>query len=240
MDEDKRDEFYELCSNRLESVRLTLVDNEEVSFVSKVFFIDEKKIELTFYKVKGEYPVIKPDDKLDFKGALSDGKQLLCYVTVKVIRKSVDSSKPSIIEVYWPNDFAKKQMRQDVRVKSPIKCLYAGELTNDRVLPEEKAQVGIVADISRGGCFILSREIVIYKDKPIFVYLYIKDDDGNLILNTIIPGQVVVVKSVGMDKSVVCQGMAVSFQNIQKTTEDRLVNWIFEQQRKQLAERRSS
>ena len=240
MDEDKRDEFYELCSNRLESVRLTLVDNEEVSFVSKVYFIDERKIELTFYKVKGEYPVIRPDDKLDFKGALSDGKQLLCYVTVKVVRKSVDSSKPSIIEVYWPDDFAKKQMRQDVRIKAAVKCLYAGELTSDLSFPEEQINAGVIADISRGGCFILSRDDVIYKDKPIFVYLYVKDDDDNLVLNTIIPGQVVVVKSVGMDKSVVCQGMAVNFLNITKVTEDRLVNWIFEQQRKQLAERRNS
>ena len=42
MDDAKKDEFYELCSNRLESVRLTLVDNDEVSFTSKVYFIDEK------------------------------------------------------------------------------------------------------------------------------------------------------------------------------------------------------
>ena len=47
MDDAKRDEFYDLCSNRLESVRLTLVENEEVSFTSKVYFIDDKKIELT-------------------------------------------------------------------------------------------------------------------------------------------------------------------------------------------------
>ena len=58
MDDDKRDEFYELWSNRLESVRLTLVEDEEVRFTSKVYFIDEKKIELTFKKVNVNSPLL--------------------------------------------------------------------------------------------------------------------------------------------------------------------------------------
>lgn len=239
MDDAKKDEFYELCSNRLESVRLTLVDNDEVSFTSKVYFIDEKKIEFTFKKVKGEFPVIKPDDKLDFKGSLSDGKQLLCYVTVKLVRKSVDSSKPSILEVHWPDDFAKKQMRQDVRVRAAVKILFTGELDENRCFPEDQISVGILADISRGGCFVLTRDKIIYKGKLIFLYLYVKNEQDEIVMNTIVPGRVVVVKSIGNDKSIKCQGMAVNFLNMSKQTEDKLVNWIFEEQRKQLAERRS-
>ena len=239
MDDAKKDEFYELCSNRLESVRLTLVDNDEVSFTSKVYFIDEKKIEFTFKKVKGEFPVIKPDDKLDFKGSLSDGKQLLCYVTVKLVRKSVDSSKPSILEVHWPDDFAKKQMRQDVRVRAAVKILFTGELDENRCFPEDQISVGILADISRGGCFVLTRDKIIYKGKLIFLYLYVKNEQDEIVMNTIVPGRVVVVKSIGNDKSMKCQGMAVNFLNMSKQTEDKLVNWIFEEQRKQLAERRS-
>tara|TARA_Y100000589_G_scaffold140341_1_gene134036 strand:+ start:1820 stop:2542 length:723 start_codon:yes stop_codon:yes gene_type:complete len=239
MDESKRDEFYDLCSNRLESVRLTHVENEEVSFTSKVYFIDEKKIELTFKKVKGEFPEIKPEDKLDFKGALSDGKQLLCYVTVKIVRKSVDSSKPSILEVHWPDDFAKKQMRQDVRVRAAVKILFTGELDENRHFPEDKISSGILSDISRGGCFVLTRDKIIYKGKPIFLYIYVKNDQDEIVINTVIPGRVVVVKSIGNDKSVKCQGMAVNFLNMSKQTEDKLVNWIFEEQRKQLAVRRS-
>ena len=239
MDDAKKDEFYELCSNRLESVRLTLVDNDEVSFTSKVYFIDEKKIEFTFKKVKGEFPVIKPDDKLDFKGSLSDGKQLLCYVTVKLVRKSVDSSKPSILEVHWPDDFAKKQMRQDVRVRAAVKILFTGELDENRCFPEDQISVGILADISRGGCFVLTRDKIIYKGKLIFLYLYVKNEQDEIVMNTIVPGRVVVVKSIGNDKSIKCQGMAVNFLNMSKQTEDKLVNWIFEEQRKQLAQRRS-
>lgn len=240
MSEDKRDEFFELCGKQLESVRLTLVDNEEVSFTSKVYFIDENKIELTFKKFKGEFPAIKPNDKLDFRGSLSDGKEILCYVKVKVVRISVDSSKPSILEVYWPDDFAKKQMRQDVRIKTAVKCLFVGKLDKNRHFPEDQISMGVIADISRGGCFILSRDMIIYKDKPIFIYLYIKDDNGSTLLNTIIPGRVVMVKSVGVDKSVYCQGMAVQFSHMCQQTEDRLINWIFEQQRQQLAQRRNA
>jgi len=46
------------------------------------------------------------------------------------------------------------------------------------------------------------------------------------------------LKSIGKDKEAKCQGMAISFTNISKNTEDRLMNWIFEQQRLQLAERK--
>ena len=132
-----------------------------------------------------------------------------------------------------------KQMRQDVRVRAAVKILFTGELDENRCFPEDQISVGILADISRGGCFVLTRDKIIYKGKLIFLYLYVKNEQDEIVMNTIVPGRVVVVKSIGNDKSMKCQGMAVNFLNMSKQTEDKLVNWIFEEQRKQLAERRS-
>lgn len=236
MDEKKKDEFYELCQKKLESVQLTVVGRDDVSFTSKVYFMDDDKMEFTMKRIKGEFPNVRSKDKLDVKGFLSDGKQLLFYVKAKQIRISDDAREASIIETEWPDNFAKKQMRQDVRVRAALKCYFAEHLNDNRKIDPEEQSVGVLQDISRGGCFVLSRDKIVYKGRNIFLYLYIQDSEG--VIETILPGKVVIVKSVGKDKEAKCQGMAVSFTNISKNTEDRLMNWIFEQQRLQLAERR--
>ena len=139
------------------------------------------------------------------------------------------------MRVSWPLDYGKKQLRQDVRIKTAIKTYYSDSLNSYGRLQQEDQCTGVIADLSKGGAFILTHGKVFYKGQDIFIFLYI--NEGETQIACLLPSKVVHVKPVGKSKTARCQGMAVAFSYISKEVELALINWIYGQQRKMLAER---
>jgi len=234
---EQRDEFFELCQRRLEKIRLTVVGNEDVSFPSKLHSINvhDDAILLTLKKMGAEESSIEKGTKLTFHGGLNNGQQIVCELKVRSVHISETPQKPSLVRVSWPEDFERKQMRQDVRIKTALKVYYAEELSAYGRLDPDKQFTGVISDISKGGAFILTREKTMYKGQTLYLFLYIAD--SKIEINSLIPCTVVLVKAVGESKNTRCHGMAVSFLKLSRSTETNLVNWIFQQQRLMLAER---
>ncbi|MCO4783924.1 MAG: PilZ domain-containing protein [Candidatus Cloacimonetes bacterium] len=236
LDAKKKETFWDFLDNKIEVLKIKVVGKDEISFNSKVDFVTDDFIEFTMNRVKGAIPAVYKKDKLDVVGTLNNGQQVLFYVKVRQIKLSDDSKKPSILVVDWPDNFVKKQMRQDVRVSASLKIYYSDQINDQNYFDKDKQYVGYLVDVSRGGGFIITNEKVIFKGKPFHLFLYI--NEGEHQLQTIIPCEVVVVKKVGSNKETKCQGMAFSFKNLSKKTEEVIVNWIFMCQRKQLASRK--
>jgi c-di-GMP-binding flagellar brake protein YcgR len=233
----KKEVFWDYLNNKIEVLKIKVVGKDEVSFNSKVGYVTDEYIEITMNRVKGTIPPVYKKDKLDVVGTLNNGQQVLFYVTVRQIKLSEDPKKPSIIVVEWPDNFVKKQMRQDVRVDATLKIYYSDQINEQNYLDTDKQYVGYLVDISRGGGFFITNEKVIFKGKPFHLFLYF--NDGEHQLSTIIPCEVVVVKKIGSSKEAKWQGMAFSFTNLSKKTEEMIVNWIFMCQRRQLASRKT-
>lgn len=232
MDERKKDEFFKLCKTKFESAKLTVVGRDDVSFPSKIKFIDDTTIEFTMSRIKGMVPDVSAMDKLDVNGTLSTGQQLLFYAKVRRVNISDDPKIPSILYCSWPDDFAKKQMRQDVRVKCALKAYYGDQINESGVFEEGDFFTGVLGDVSRGGCFLMTKEKVYFRNSDIYLFLYL--NEVGVKLETIIPCKVVVLKEL-TSKEPKVQGMALNFSNVSKDTEDKLVEWIFAKQREQAA-----
>ena len=237
MSSERRDEFFEICQRKLEKVRLTVVGREDISFPSKLHSINvhDDAILLTLKQVQEEELPIEKGSKLSFQGGLNNGQQVVCELTVRSVHISENHQKPSLVRVSWPDEFERKQMRQDVRIKTALKVFYTEELSAYGRMDPEKQFTGVISDISKGGAFILTREKVLYKGQTLYLYLYIVDSKVDI--NSLIPCRVVLVKSVGQGKNTRCHGMAVNFLKLSRSTEANLINWIYEQQRLMLAER---
>lgn len=233
----ERDEFFELCHQRLERIRLTVIGNEEISFPSRLHSINvhDDAILLTLKKMSSGEPTLEKGTRLAFHGGLNNGQQIVCELEVRSVHISENPLKPSLVRVSWPKEFERKQMRQDVRIKTAIKVYYSEELGSYGRLDPQKQHVGIISDISKGGAFILTRDKTLFKGQTMYLYLYIAD--SHFAINSLIPSSVVLVKAVGKGKNTRCHGMAISFLMMSKATEKNLVNWIYEQQRLMLAER---
>jgi c-di-GMP-binding flagellar brake protein YcgR len=237
--QEQKEEFEFLCQSKLELMAVKVVGNEDISFNSRLHFLGNNTLEITMPRVRGEIPPVKVKDKLDVGGTLSTGQKLLFYCRVMRVVISDELAKPSIITVSWPDNFAKKQMRQDVRIKCSLKVYYSDSLNDANYIDPENQYAGVLADISRGGGFLLTKEKTFFVNSLVHVYLFLKQD-GKKAVETIIPGKVVVVKKLSMTKKEQVQGMAISFTNMSQQTEKALGRWIFEQQRIQLAERKKS
>lgn len=236
LDKKKKEIFWEFLDKKIEVLKIKVVGKDEVSFNSKVDYVTDDYIEITMHRVKGAIPAVYKKDKLDVVGTLNNGQQVLFYVKVKQIKLSEDTKKASILVVEWPDNFVKKQMRQDVRVSANLKIYYSDSVNENNQFDTNNQFTGYLVDISRGGGFIITNEKVIFKGKPFHLFLYLNENEHQL--HTIIPCEVVVVKKVGANKDTKCQGMAFSFKNLSKKTEETIVNWIFMCQRKQLASRK--
>ncbi|MCJ8347687.1 PilZ domain-containing protein [bacterium] len=236
LDEKKKEIFWDFLDKKIEIMKIKVVGKDEILFTSKVHYVGESKIEITMNRVKGAIPAVYAKDKLDVVATLNNGQQVLFYVKVIKIELSETVKTPSILTVEWPDNFVKKQMRQDVRISATLKIYYSEVLNDKGYFDEENQYVGYLVDVSRGGGFLITRDKVVFKGKPFHLYLYL--NEGEHQLETIIPCEVVVVKKVGSGKELKCQGMAFSFKNLSKKTEDTIVNWIFMRQRKQLADRK--
>jgi len=237
IDQDGRDEFFELCQKKLERLQLTVVGKENISFPSKIHSINiqDDHMFLTLKKTRGVVVSVEVGDKLDFTATLSNGQPLNCHVLVKKLHVSEDPTSPSLIRATWPLDYGKKQLRRDVRIKTAIRTYYADALNSYGRIQQEVQCTGVIADLSKGGAFILTHDKVFYKGQDIFLFLFINDGDTKI--SVLLPSKVVHVKPVGKSKAARCQGMAVAFSHISKDVESTLINWIYSQQRKMLAER---
>ncbi|PCJ20330.1 MAG: hypothetical protein COB02_04650 [Candidatus Cloacimonadota bacterium] len=238
LDEKKRDIFRDFLDTKIEVMKIKVVGKDDVLFTSKVHYVEDSKIEITMNRVKGVIPNVYKKDKLDIIATLNNGQNVLFYSKVLQIEISDTSKTPSILSITWPDNYVKKQMRQDVRINSTVKVYYAEEINEDKKIDEDKQSVGYLVDISRGGGFLITSEKVIFKGKNFHLYLYLNEEEHQL--ETIVPCEVVVVKKIGSGKEIKYQGMAFCFKNLSKKTEETIINWIFTQQRKQLASRRKN
>lgn len=235
MNEKKKDEFFKLCKAKLESAKISVKGRDDVSFPSKLKHIDDVTLEFTMGRVHGMVPDVNVHDILDVAGTLTTGQQIMFYCKVRRMNISDNPQHPSILICQWPDDFAKKQLRQDVRVKCALKTYYSDALNENHCIPEDNMHQGVLADISRGGGFMLTKGKVYFRNSDIYLFLYI--NDNNIKIETIIPCKVVVLKELGSREPKV-QGMALTFTNLSKDTENALVDWLFAQQRIQAANQR--
>jgi c-di-GMP-binding flagellar brake protein YcgR len=187
-------------------------------------------------RTKDGVPEVRVGDKLDIAGTLKNGQQLLFYAKVTKNDISYELEKPSILHLKWPDNFARKQLRENVRIEFVMKAYYSDEIDSEMQLVPEKTHTGVVVDISGGGVFLWTKEKAYLKNTDLHLFLYI--DSGKQKLRTIIPCKVVVMKPIGKAKGgTMVQGMALNFTNLSQRSRNFLDKWIAEQQRIQAAER---
>lgn len=234
--EKEKDELRDLLQTKLEIMQVKVVDRERVSFPSRLSYAGENHLEITMPRTKDGVPEVRVGDKLDIAGTLKNGQQLLFYAKVIKNDISFEIEKPSIVHVKWPDNFARKQLRESVRIDFVMKVYYSDELDSEMQFIPEKTYSGITVDISGGGTFVWTKEKSFIKNADIHLFVYI--ESGKQKLRTIIPCRVVIMKPIGKAKGgVMVQGMALNFTNLSPRNRSFLEKWIAEQQRLQAAER---